>query len=324
MMPCRSRRSPLPRAAARAAAPCSPPWGNESSSSTARSKAPRDLQRRKSSAPWASWCGRDEPSAPDAPDFGAIRTTLFRFLGAGFLATICVSSAMAGRLVVDSSGRRVEVPVRIGRAMAAGRPASELVTILAPEKLIGWNRKPPPEELPYLLQVARNLPEIGRLTGRGGTANLEVVMAAKPDLIVDFGSVSDTYVSLADRVQNQTGIPYVLIDGRFAHTLAALRLLGGILGVNQRAELLAGRMEGILRDVDRVTASIPPQGRPRVYLARGTRGLETGNRGSINTEIIERAGAVNVEIGRASCRERVEISTVAGSSKKKHKRVKKR
>ena len=37
--------------------------------------------------------------------------------------------------------------------------------------------------------------------------------------------------------------------------------------------------------------------RPRVYLARGPEGLETGSRGSINTEIIERVGAVNVVEG---------------------------
>jgi iron complex transport system substrate-binding protein len=218
-------------------------------------------------------------------------------LCAGALATSWSVSATAGRVVTDSAGRQVEVPDRIERVIAAGPPASVLMTIVAPEKLIGWNRKPPPEELPYLPAAVRSLPEIGRLTGRGGTANLEVVMAAKPDLILDFGSVSDTYISLADCVQNQTGIPYVLIDGRFARTLAALRLLGGILGVNQRADELAGRMEDILRDVDRVTATIPPQERPRVYLARGTRGLETGNRGSINTEIIERTGAVNVVDG---------------------------
>jgi iron complex transport system substrate-binding protein len=127
---------------------------------------------------------------------------------------------------MDSAGRQVEVPARIERVIAAGPPASVLMTMLAPEKLIGWNRKPPPEELSYLPPVVRGLPEIGRLTGRGNTANLEVVMAAKPDLIVDFGSVSDTYISLADRVQSQTAIPYLLIDGRFAHTLVAVHSRG--------------------------------------------------------------------------------------------------
>jgi iron complex transport system substrate-binding protein len=226
-----------------------------------------------------------------------IKQALLRLLLAVVLATVWSASTMAGRLVVDSAGRKVEVPDRIERVMAAGPPASVLLTILAPEKLVGWNRKPLPEELPFLPAVARNLPEIGRLTGRGGTANLEVVIAAKPDLIIDFGSVSGTYVSLADHVQSQTGIPYILVDGRFANTLAAVQLVGGILGVGPRAEELARRMEEILRDVDRVTASVPPEARPRVYLARGLRGLETGNRGSINTEIIERAGATNVVDG---------------------------
>jgi iron complex transport system substrate-binding protein len=186
------------------------------------------------------------------------------------------------------------VPDQIERVIAAGPPASVLVTVLAPEKLIGWNRKPPPEELPYLPPVVRRLPELGRLTGRGGTMNLEVVIAAKPDFIVDFGSVSDTYISLADRVQSQTSIPYLLIDGHFSKTVAAVRLLGGILGAGPRAEALAERMESVLAEIDRVTTSIPPVARPRVYLARGANGLETGNRGSINTEIIERVGAINV------------------------------
>ena len=53
------------------------------------------------------------------------------------------------------------------------------------------------------------------------------MLKASPQLIVDFGSTGATYVSLADRVQSQTGIPYVLIDGRktgqdyfYAHLIA--------------------------------------------------------------------------------------------------------
>jgi iron complex transport system substrate-binding protein len=202
--------------------------------------------------------------------------------------------AAHAREVVDSAGRKVEVPDRVERVMAAGPPASVLVYVLAPEKLVGWNLKPREAELAFLSPMVRSLPEVGRLTGRGGTANLEAVMAAKPDLIVDFGSVNATYVSLADRVQSQTAIPYLLIDGRFANTAQAVRLLGSILGVEERANRLANRSEDILGDVDRVVQAVPEARRPRVYLARRADGLETGNRGSINTEIIERAGGVNV------------------------------
>lgn len=207
---------------------------------------------------------------------------------------VALPQARAGRIITDSAGRQVEIPDRVERIMAAGPPASALVTMLAPEKLIGWNRKPSPDELAYLPPTVAHLPEIGRLTGRGGTANLEVVLAARPDVIVDFGAVNDTYISLANRVQSQTGIPYVLIDGRFGNTVQAIRLLGTIFGTDTRAEQLAMRTEAILREVDQAVAAAAPGRRPRVYLARGPRGLETGSEGSIHTEIIERAGGINV------------------------------
>ena len=119
---------------------------------------------------------------------------------------------------------------------------------------IGWNLKPREADLPYLLPSVRNLPEIGRLTGRGNTANLETVMAAKPDVIMDFGSVNETYVSLADRPQNQTGIPYLLIDGRFDNTVGALRMLGPPLRayVGLRRQLTCDLMKLLARLVARL------------------------------------------------------------------------
>jgi iron complex transport system substrate-binding protein len=207
--------------------------------------------------------------------------------------TVSAASPEA-RTVVDSANRKVELPDKIERVFAAGPPASILLYILAPEQMTGWSDPPTAEERPFIDERYRDLPTLGRLTGRGGTANLEVVLKAKPDLILDFGSVRETYVSLADNVQEQTKIPYVLIDGRFEATPAALRLLGSILGVKQRADLLASYAEDVFTQLDAVLAATPIDKRPRVYLARGPDGLETGVAGSINTEIIERAGGRNV------------------------------
>jgi len=95
-------------------------------------------------------------------------------------------------------------------------------------------------------------------------------------------------------VQEQTKIPYVLIDGRFEATPAALRLLGDILGLKSRGEELARYVEATFAAIDKVLAGKPLEKWPRVYLARGPDGLETGVVGSINTEIIERAGGRNV------------------------------
>ncbi|GGF70311.1 ABC transporter substrate-binding protein [Azorhizobium oxalatiphilum] len=201
------------------------------------------------------------------------------------------------RMVTDSAGRQVEIPDHVTRVFAAGPPASVLVYTVAPQTLIGWTRAPRPAEKPFLLPAVRDLPELGRLTGRGDTLNLERLLADKPDLIIDFGTLNDTYRSLADRVQQQTGIPYLLIDGRFASTPAALRLVGDILGAKARGEELAQAAEAIFGAVDTTLAKVPADKRPRVYFARGSEGLESGARGSITTEIIEQVGAVNVVDG---------------------------
>ena len=211
------------------------------------------------------------------------------------LLLILMSAApVSARTVTDSAGRKVEIPDRVEKVFAAGPPASILLYILAPEKMTGWPDPPRGEERPFIAPAYRDLPALGRLTGRGGTANLEVVLKTKPDLILDFGSVRDTYASLADNVQEQTKIPYILIDGRFNATPAALRLLGDILGLEDRGEVLAKYVETTFADIDAVLKTTPDDKRPRVYLARGPDGLETGVVGSINTEIIERAGGRNV------------------------------
>lgn len=198
------------------------------------------------------------------------------------------------RQITDSAGRVVELPDQVERVFAAGPPASVLVYAVRPESLLGWPRALRPEERPYVAARYRDLPETGRLTGRGGEASLERVLALEPDLILDFGSVRDTYVDLADRVQAQTGIPYLLVDGRFEATPDSLRLVGRALGVPERGEALAADAEATFAALDAALGAVPEDQRPRVYLARGPDGLETGLRGSINTEIIERAGGINV------------------------------
>lgn len=214
--------------------------------------------------------------------------------GAGSAALLFPQSAFGSQAFTDSGGRTVMVPDRVQKIFASGGPAAVVVYVMRPDAMIGWPRAIRAEEAPYLLPNVQDLPELGMLSGRGDTANVEVVLQARPDLIVDFGSVRPTYISLADAVQNRTGIPYVLIDGRFEATADSLRSLGNILGVPDRGEALARYTEGLFSRLDQTLADIPEGERPRVYLARGPNGLETGLKGSINTEILERAGGRNV------------------------------
>jgi len=179
------------------------------------------------------------------------------------------------------------VPEKVVRVFPAGPPAAILLYTLAPDLLLGWPRANRPEECVYMLPDVCTRPEIGRITGRGNTANLEVVLALKPDLILDVGSTSPTYVSLADRVQQQTGIPYALLDGRFDGIALAYRTLGALIGRPTPGEDFARVTESMIGTVTQRIGGIAPGQRPRVYYARGPRGLETGLGGSINVETIE-------------------------------------
>ena len=208
-------------------------------------------------------------------------------------ATVLPAALLAGRAaraatVTDGAGRAVPVPAKVERVFPAGPPAAIMLYTLAPELLLGWPRANRPEEREFLLPDIGARPEVGRITGRGNTANLEVVLALKPDLILDVGSTSATYVSLAERVQQQTGIPYALLDGRFDGTAAAYRTLGALIG---RAREGRGLRAHRRRHDARRSRSASPPCRASAGRASTTRAARAGSRpgsgGSINVETIE-------------------------------------
>ena len=111
-----------------------------------------------------------------------------RILACAFAILLAIAApAAAERLVTDSAGRQVAVPDRIERVFAAGPPASVLV--------YAWPRRSSPagrarrgrRAASSWQRPTATCRSSGRLTGRGDTANLEVVLAVKPDLILDFG-----------------------------------------------------------------------------------------------------------------------------------------
>jgi iron complex transport system substrate-binding protein len=208
------------------------------------------------------------------------------FLSAASAATLAPRIAFAAT-VTDDAGRAVTIPARVQRVFPAGPPAEILLYSLAPELLLGWSRARRPEECAYLLPEICARPEVGRLTGRGNTANLESVIALKPDLILDVGAIADTYTSLANRTQEQTGIPYALLDGRFLSLSTSYEKLGRLIGRETDGADFAAYCKILLNDITGRIANVPADKRPRVYFARGTRGLMTGLGGSINVETIE-------------------------------------
>jgi iron complex transport system substrate-binding protein len=220
-----------------------------------------------------------------------------RLLG-GLSASVLVSRVARAATVTDTAGRAITIPEKVERIFPAGPPAAILLYTLAPELLLGWTRSPEPGQCAFLGPGACDKPEVGRLTGRGNTTNLEVLLNLKPDLVLDVGTINDTYVSLATRVQEQSSIPYALLDGRFDAVVPLYRKLGELTHRPDQAEALARYADETIKTIKSRIDTVSEALRPRVYYGRGPNGLETGLGGSINVETIEFLGAHNVAAER--------------------------
>jgi iron complex transport system substrate-binding protein len=201
-----------------------------------------------------------------------------------FFTLLWSVTAQAGN-IVDATGRTVQVPDQITRVLPAGPPAAILLEVLAPDLMLGWTSALPDAPRAMLAPAAATLPQIPRLTGREDVTGR--IQALKPDLILDYGTISPRYAALAETTQQRTGVPTLLLNGSLAEIPHVLRLLGGVLHRESRAETLVLLAEAILA----LPARSP---HPRVVYARGADGLNVAAPGTDVTAVFAQLGWVAV------------------------------
>lgn len=222
----------------------------------------------------------------------------WRFL----IVLMCLSVAFPAqsREITDATGQSIEVPDHIERVIAAGPPAAIFLYSLAPDLMLGWPGHFNDKILDFLGEPAKSMPVIGSIGGKiGSESNVERLIMLKPDLIVDLGNSGKTNISIAERVKNRTGIPFLLYDGRLTELPHAYREVGALLGKKVEGDIRAEWIEKHLDKIKQLVEKVPYDKRPRIYYARGQSGLESGARQSIHAETIEISGGRNVT-GEAS------------------------
>ena len=204
--------------------------------------------------------------------------------------------ALPGRAAefVDSAERHVQVPDHVRRVMAAGQTAAVLVYVLAPEKLVGWSEPLSRSQRAFLPARFARLPVVGRLTGPNPTAVAAQVARLHPDLIIDSGAVTPEAAALADQIQQQTGIPYIVLDGSIQRTPQMLTSLGLLLGVGDHRLDVASFAYHAINGLRGSLLIQSPDARPLVYYGRGSDGLETGLFGALAMSDVDQAGVINV------------------------------
>lgn len=195
---------------------------------------------------------------------------------------------------VDSAERYVVLPDRIGRVMAANQSAAVLVFVLAPEKLAGWSEVPPRGQRAYLPAKYARLPVVGPLARPNPAEAVQAIARMHPDLIIESGPVSSEAAARADWYQQQTRVPYIVLDNSIQTTPTMLRTVGTMLGVGQRGQDLGKYTDYAIGSVRGRLLIASATERPLVYYGRGPDGLETGLAGSQPMADIDQAGVINV------------------------------
>lgn len=186
----------------------------------------------------------------------------------------------------DDTGRTLTIPGEITRIAVTG-PMSQIVLFaLAPEKLVGISNKWDQGAEAYFQPEYFTLPVLGQLYGGKGELNLEELLAAAPQIVLDVGEAKKSVGEDLDALTQQTGIPFIHIDADTAGMGEAYRKLGALLGLEDRAEVLADYCDEILALANDTMAKVGDE-RVRMLYLLGDQGLNVIAKGSYHAEIID-------------------------------------
>lgn len=203
------------------------------------------------------------------------------------------------REFTDMAGRTVEIPNEVNTVMVTSPVGQIAIYTIAPEKLAGWVYELSDNEKKFIDSKYHDLPVLGGNYGGGNVLNPEVVVKTQPDVLLDIGQISDSTVEDLDDLQDQTGVPVLAVgldmdlngDNNISETY---KMLGDILGEEERANELATYSQEVLDEVKEKASTIKDEDKVNIYYAEGPEGLQTEGQGSTHAQVITMIGANNV------------------------------
>lgn len=187
---------------------------------------------------------------------------------------LLVGQTIQARTVTDAMSRNVTVPDTLKRVICSGSGCLRLLSYLQAQHLVVAvddieTKRNEFDARPYALANPqfKTMPVFGQFRGQDNPERI-LTLEPQPQLIFKvFGGMGYD----PDELQAKTGIPVVVVDGGNLGAKrdvfhASLRLMGGIVCRNERAEELIAYFEQAIADLQARTAGIPADKRPSVYL----------------------------------------------------------
>lgn len=196
------------------------------------------------------------------------------------ILTVFCANLSCARTVTDEIGRSVTMPAAPKRIVSLAPGITETLYELGLEdKIVGvtsycdWPAR------------ARQKPRIGGFTN----PSLEKIVSLKPDLIIATadGNRKDTVDQLA-----RLGLPvYVTNPSDTDRILNSILHIGEITDQASVAKRLVAKLR---KRLDNIAGQIRNKKRPRVFFQIGLEPVITAGRGTLISEVIDRAGGINI------------------------------
>lgn len=172
------------------------------------------------------------------------------------------------KIIVDWINRSIVIPENVGRIVSLVPVITiSMIMMNGGDLLVGVDRISPTSEfLQIVYPRIKDIPVAGFLT----EFDEEYILSLNPDVVL----VKDPIV--VERFE-KIGIPVIVInmgDLNYNQLYDALRLIGDIINRKDEAEELVSYCESVIEDLLNVTAKIPREEKPKVYIAMGD-GLTT-------------------------------------------------
>ncbi len=197
----------------------------------------------------------------------------------------------------DSLGRTVTLPADITRIAPSGAVATMMLAAIAPECMVTVNATPSDRQMAFLSSNLASLPETGQMYGSKANLNLETLLSADPQVVIDLGDKKGDMAADLDALQEQIGIPVIFLEADLPHMAAAFRTLGGLLsGKADRGEAIASLIDRTTAMAAENAAKITDDMRVRAMYTTGEDGLGTNAAGSVQAQVLDLVGVENAVV----------------------------
>lgn len=203
------------------------------------------------------------------------------------LCALCTGALAAERTFVDSTGREITLDENIDRIAVTGPLAQIVVFAIAPDQMVAlannWNEGA--ED--YIDEKYMALPLLGQLYGGKGDMNLEELLLAAPQVVIDVGRPVEGVREDMDALTAQTGIPFVHIEAHTGSMEKTYAMLGELLGMEEEAAALSAYCEKAYARAKAISESVS---KARVLYVPGITGLSVIAQNSYHSEVIDMMG----------------------------------